>query len=147
MRCLYPRSRGRAGYPFLHGLDLGCGVKPSCPHTSNEHSLPSQKEADRAERLRRYEAGRVIEFLSVCPEFEDLQENNFLEMNFTDLTEFFVMKLGYESIEECYERFVYREPYGLAAFNAEVERLRLGAIAGGKESHDAILKHLAAFKT
>ena len=36
---------------------------------------------------------------------------------------------------------------GLAAMNAEFERLRLGAIAGGKETHVAILKHLAAFKT
>ena len=67
-------------------------------------------------------------------------------MNFTDLAEFFVMQLGYESLEECYERFVYREPYGLATLNAEIERLRLAAIAGGKESHDAILNHLAAFK-
>lgn len=48
------------------------------------------------------------------PEFEALQEDNFLEMNFTDLVEFFVMQLSYESLEECYERFVYREPYGLA---------------------------------
>ena len=86
--------------------------------------------SDPAERLRRYKAGRVIEFLSVCPEFEDLQENNFLEMNFTDLAEFFVMQLGYESLEECYERFVYREPYGLASLNAEIERLRLAAVAG-----------------
>lgn len=68
-------------------------------------------------------------------------------MNFTDLVEFFVMQLGYESLEECYEAFVYREPYRLAAFNAEVEHLRLAAVAGGKESHDAILTHLAAFKT
>jgi hypothetical protein len=42
--------------------------------------------------------------------------------------------------------FVYREPYGQATLNAEFERLRLAAIAGGKESHDAILAHLAAFK-
>ena len=112
------------------------------------HESPSQAntEADSTERLKRYKAGRVIEFLSICPEFEDLQENNFLEMNFTDLAEFFVMQLGYESLEECYERFVHHEPYGLAVFNAEVERLRLAAIAGGKESHDAILAHLAAFK-
>ena len=111
-------------------------------------NTPSQAntEADSTERFRRYKAGRVIEFLSVCPEFEDLQENNFLEMNFTDLAEFFVMQLGYESLEECYERFVYREPYGLATLNAEIERLRLAAIAGGEESHDAVLKHLAAFK-
>jgi hypothetical protein len=32
-------------------------------------------------------------------------------------------------------------------FNAQLERLRLAAIAGGKESHDAILEHLAEFKT
>ena len=44
--------------------------------------------------------------MSTCPEFEDLQENNFLEMNFTDLVEFLCMQLGYESLEECYERFV-----------------------------------------
>jgi hypothetical protein len=56
-----------------------------------------------ADQIKRYKAGRVIEFLSVCPEFEDLQENNFLEMNFTDLAEFFCMQLGYESLEECYE--------------------------------------------
>jgi hypothetical protein len=101
-------------------------------------------EADPTERLRRYKAGRVIEFLSVCPEFEDLQENNFLEMNFADLAEFFCMQLGYESLEECYDAFVYREP--LATLNAEFERLRLAAVAGGKESHYAILAHLAAFK-
>jgi hypothetical protein len=27
-----------------------------------------------AERLKRYKAGRVIEFLSISPEFEDLQQ-------------------------------------------------------------------------
>jgi hypothetical protein len=41
-------------------------------------------EADPTERLRRYKAGRCVEFLSVCPEFEELQETNFLEMGFTD---------------------------------------------------------------
>jgi len=37
-----------------------------------------------ADQIKRYKAGCVIEFLSVCPEFEDLQENNFLELGFTD---------------------------------------------------------------
>jgi hypothetical protein len=110
------------------------------------HKPNTESNDDRAERLRRYKAGRVIEFLSTCLEFEDLQENNFLEMNFTDLTEFYVMQLGYESLEECYERFVYREPSGLASLNAEIERLRLAAVAS-KEGHDAVLKHLAAFQT
>jgi hypothetical protein len=113
------------------------------PLGSNQSPL----DPDQAERLRRYKAGRVIEFLSICPEFEDLQENNFLEMNFTDLVEFFAGQLGWESLDECYEHFVHHEPYGLANLNAELERLRLAAVAGGKESHDAILKHLAAFKT
>ena len=66
--------------------------------------------------------------------------------NFADLAEFFCMQLGYESLEECYDAFVYREPYGLATLNAEFEHLRLAAVAGGKESYDAILAHLAAFK-
>ena len=129
-----------------HRLDLACGVKPSCPHAGMNTPSQANTEADSTERLKRYKAGRVIEFLSICPEFEDLQENNFLEMNFTDLVEFFVMQLGYESLEECYERFVYHEPYGLAALNAEIERLRLAAVAGGKFEHDAILAHLTAFK-
>jgi hypothetical protein len=57
------------------------------------------------------------------------------------------MQLGWESLEDVYEHYVHHEPYGLATLNSEFERLRLCAIAGGKESHDAILKHLAAFKT
>ena len=68
-------------------------------------------------------------------------------MSFTDLAEFFVMQLGYESLEECYGAFVYREPYCLTTLNAEFERLRPAPVAGGKESHDAILKHLVGFKT
>ena len=63
-------------------------------------------------------------------------------MNFADLVEFFVMQIGWESLEDVYEHYVHHEPYGLAAFNAEVERLRLLSIKGGKESHNAILKHL-----
>jgi hypothetical protein len=123
-------------------------VKPSCPEVRpNSPQKSPESNAVIADQIKRYKAGRVIEFLSICPEFEELQENNFLEMNFTDLVEFFVMQFGYESLEECYEAFVYREPYRLAAFNAEVEHLRLAAVAGGKESHDAILTHLAAFKT
>jgi hypothetical protein len=114
------------------------------------NTLPAQSSSlcglnDPAERLRRYKAGRVIEFLSTCLEFEDLQENNFLEMNFTDLTEFYVMQLGYESLEECYEHFVYHEPYGLMELNAEIERLRLAAVAS-KEGHDKVLAHLSAFQ-
>ena len=68
-----------------HRLDLACGVKPSCPHAGMNTPSQANTEADSTERLKRYKAGRVIEFLSICPEFEDLQENNFLEMNFTDL--------------------------------------------------------------
>jgi hypothetical protein len=101
---------------------------------------------DPAERLKRYKAGRVIEFLSICPEFEDLQENNFLVMPFTDLVEFFVMQLGWESLEDAYEHYVHHEPYGLMELNAEIERLQLAAIAGGKEGHDKVLKHLSAFQ-
>ena len=54
-------------------------------------------------------------------------------------------ELGYESLEECYDAFVYREPYGLATLNVEIERLRLAA--DGKFEHDAILAHLVAFKS
>ena len=55
------------------------------PYEPNAEALAApQLGSDPAERLRRYKAGRVIEFLSICPEFEDLQENNFLEMGFTD---------------------------------------------------------------
>ena len=54
-------------------------------------------------------------------------------------------ELGYESLEECYDAFVYREPYGLATLNVEIERLRLAA--DGKFDHDAILSHLVAFKS
>src|SRR5258705_4622253 len=100
-----------------HDIPATAPVMNTLPHEPNTES-----NDDRAERLRRYKAGRVIEFLSTCLEFEDLQENNFLEMNFTDLTEFYVMQLGYESLEECYERFVYREPYGLASLNAGIDR-------------------------
>jgi hypothetical protein len=115
------------------------------PHAGNEippksTRKPIQQSGCGATRLASFG------FLSVCPEFEELQETNFLEMNFTELAEFFVMQLGYESLEECYERFVYPEPYGLASVNAAIERLRLGAIAGGGETHDAILAHLAAFQ-
>ena len=109
--------------------------------------IAPQLGSDPAERLRRYKAGRCVEFLSICPEFEDLQEDNFLEMNFTDLVEFFVMQLGWESLEECYEHYVHHEPYGLAALNAQIERLRLASIAGGKEGHDAVLEYLSAFKS
>ena len=68
-------------------------------------------------------------------------------MGFADLVECFVMQCGWESLEAAYEHYVFREPYGLATLNSEFERLRLGAIAGGKEAYLAILKHLAAFKT
>jgi hypothetical protein len=68
-------------------------------------------------------------------------------MNFTDLVEFFVMQIGWESLEDAYEHYVVHEPYGLAALNAEFERLRLLVIAGGEPAHQAILKHLSAFKT
>jgi hypothetical protein len=114
------------------------------PNSQSPFGSPQSVIAD---RIKRYKAGRVIEFLSGCPEFEELQENNFLEMNFADLAEFFVMQLGWESLEAAYEHYVFGEPYGLATLNAEFERLRLAAIAGGKEGHDAILAHLAAFKT
>jgi hypothetical protein len=56
------------------------------------------------------------------------------------------MQLGWESLEDAYEHYVFREPYGLAALNAEFERLRLAAVTGGKEGHDAVLAHLSAFK-
>jgi hypothetical protein len=42
---------------------------------------------------------------------------------------------------------VHDEPCGLAALNAEFERLRLAAIEGDWQGHDAILEHLTAFKT
>jgi hypothetical protein len=83
--------------------------------------------------------------LSICPEFEDLQENNFMEMSFVDLVDLYCMQCGWESLEECYEHYVYSEPYGLAKLNAEIERLRIAAVAS-KESHDAVLAHLAAFQ-
>ena len=130
-----------------HRLDLTCGVKLSCPHAGMNTPSQANTGADSTERLKRYKAGRTIEFLSICPEFEDLQENNFLEMPFTDLVEFFAMQLGYESLEDAYEHYVFREPYGLAALNTEIERLRLAAIAGGEEGHDAVLAHLAASKS
>jgi hypothetical protein len=56
-----------------------------------------------------------------------------LQMGFTALVEFFVMQLGWESLEAAYEHYVFGEPYGLTTLNAEFERLRLAAIAGGKE--------------
>jgi hypothetical protein len=104
--------------------------------------------SDQAERLKRYKAGRVIEFLSTCPEFDQMQEetNSFLQMSFVDLVDLHCMQTGWESLEECYEHYVHDEPYGLAALNAELERLRLAAIAGGKESHDAVLEYLSAFQ-
>jgi hypothetical protein len=116
--------------------------KQSHEHYSNQ--MPTEVIAD---KIKRYKAGRVIEFLSTCPEFEDLQENNFLEMNFADLTEFFCMQIGWESLEAAYEHYVRHEPYALATLNSEFERLRLGAIAGGARAHNAILAHLAAFTT
>ena len=68
-------------------------------------------------------------------------------MSFADLVNFYCMQIGWESLEQAYEHFVHNEPYGLAALNVEFERLRLAAIDGGRQGHDAILEHLAAFKT
>ena len=59
-----------------------------------------------ADQIKRYKAGRVIEF--------------------------FVMQIGWESLEDAYEHYVVHEPYGLAALNAEFERLRLLVIEGGE---------------
>ena len=77
------------------------GVRPNSPQKSPESN------AVIADQIKRHKAGRVIEFLSVCPEFEDLQENNFLEMNFADLAEFFCMQLAIPRVDrEAVRRFV-----------------------------------------
>ena len=82
---------------------------PSQANTETQSSIAGGLN-DPAERLRRYKAGRVIEFLSICPEFEQLQEDSFLEMPFTDLVEFFVMQIGWESLEDAYEHYVHMSP-------------------------------------
>jgi hypothetical protein len=103
---------------------------------------------DPAARVRRYRAGRVIEFLSTCPEFEQMQEktNSFLQMGFSDLVDLYCMQVGWESLEKCYEHYVHDEFYALAELNAEIERLKLIAIVGGEPVHQAVLKHLSAFQ-
>jgi hypothetical protein len=107
--------------------------------SDQDHRSPPQSQSE--ERTRRYMAGRCIEYLSDCEQFEKLQANNFLEMNFIDLTEFFVMQIGFESLEACYHHFSFRENYGFQDINAECERIKLLAVAS-KESHDLILARL-----
>ena len=118
------------------------------PSQPNTEAQSPRLGSDQAERILRYKAGRCIEFLSTYPEFEQMQEktNSFLQMGFVDLVDLHCMQIGYSSLEECYEHFVYHEPYGLANLNAEFERLRLAAIVGGKSGHDAILGCLAAIQ-
>jgi hypothetical protein len=118
------------------------------PSQANTPALAApQLGSDQVERLKRYRAGRCVEFSSTCVEFEQLQEeaNSFLQMSFVDLVDLYCMQCGWESLEECYEHYVHHEPYGLAKLNAEIERLRLAAVAS-KEGHNAVLAHLAAFQ-
>jgi hypothetical protein len=112
---------------------------------STEPNTPPPNADEIAAKIKSYKANRCLTFLGYCPDFDALEDSNFLEMEWDDLIEFYLLQCGWESVEQCYEHFVFYTPY--SALDAEVERLRLAAVAGGEEMQNAILAHLAAFKT
>jgi hypothetical protein len=129
------------------------------PDNNNDHfpaiqGPVSEESHHRRERVRRYIASRVIDFVSRCPEFDELAASDIcrtLELDFVGAAEFLALQRGLDSLEAGYHHFVHEpdngdEDYQTACLNIEFERLRLAAIAGGQEVLDAILRHLRSFK-
>jgi hypothetical protein len=121
----------------------------------HSHTLRVPAHEDSRQRVRRYKASRIIDFVSRCPEFDELAASDIcstLELDFVGAVEFLAQQRGFDSLEAAYHHFAFEpdngdEDYQTASLNIEVERLRISAVAGGLEVYDAILRHLRSFKT
>ena len=90
------------------------------------------------EAIRHHKARRVLEILCENQNFDDLFENNFLAMSYSDRVEFYFQQCGWEDLESTYDYLIYFLPLADEGFDfrnrTPMTRPRRSASSSGSKS-------------
>lgn len=169
------RAKSGATWATIRAKSLerrAAGITPTPRPNEKPRRIPFRQWA-----LERYKAKKVLDFLAECERDADLamagrnplsapQNDTERELDIRQLAELRCRQKGWQSVEKVWEYYVLdlegdfpwteleNEPSAFppgfrpkANFLSEMERLRIAYRLGTPDEQDAIMAHLAGFKT